>query len=206
MGKLIAKTAGITLAGLLALILILFGVFTVFFPSVMLRITDLCGMDRACTQYAVSVYTRTNDIDDLAEVAERAYYSESWQIAAEHGQMLMSRDDFEQYSNRRDALASGEGYASYKQEVAGIVSVAQYRLGNNSAALDAAFLYNSTSFESNNAAVTLTMTVIEANDKAFAESILARLKETAQNIGLDLEEDIQNLETLISVTESFLGQ
>ena len=66
MGKLIAKTAGITLAGLLALILILFGVFTVFFPSVMLRITDLCGMDRACTQYAVSVYTRTNDIDDLA--------------------------------------------------------------------------------------------------------------------------------------------
>ena len=120
--------------------------------------------------------------------------------------MLMSRDDFEQYCNRRDALAAGEGYASYKQEVAGIVSVAQYRLGNNSAALDAAFLYNSTSFESNNAAVTLTMTVIEANDKAFAESILARLKETAQNIELDLEEDIQNLETLISVTESFLGQ
>ena len=48
MGKLIAKTAAITLACIIVLALVLFGIFSLFVPSVMGSLTDSLGMTGAC--------------------------------------------------------------------------------------------------------------------------------------------------------------
>ncbi len=207
LGKLIARTAGITLACLFALILIVFGVLTVFFPSAMLAITDACGMDKACAQYAVAVYTRSNEIDDLADAVERAYYAESWDIAADYGERLMAREDFSEFCKERDAKDStGNTAAGYAQYTAGMVAVSQYNMDKEDDALETAFLYNTASFTENNAAVSLAMTAMQEGDQEFAARILQELRTVTGNINLDMESDIANLETLISILESFCAQ
>ena len=48
MGKLIAKTAAITFACIIVVALVLFGIFSLFVPSVMVSLTDSLGMTGAC--------------------------------------------------------------------------------------------------------------------------------------------------------------
>ena len=62
MGKLIAKTAAITLACIIAAALLLFGIFSLFFPSVMMSLTDSLGMEGPCASYTVSVYEKTGNV------------------------------------------------------------------------------------------------------------------------------------------------
>ena len=47
------------------------------------------------------------------------------------------------------------------------------------------------------------MTVIADGDKDFASEILGELRGLLENINFDMEADITNLETLISVVESY---
>lgn len=204
LGKLIAKTAGITLACFLAFILILFGVFTVFVPSVMLSITDACGMERLSTQYAVSVYSRSGEIEDLADVVERGYTSESWQIVSDYGDRLMARADYEEFCAAQDAdNTDGAIRGRYAQFICGAVAVAEYRTGRKTASIETAFSLNRRSFEDNNAVVTLAMTAVDRGDKAFAAEILAELRELTESVNFDLEQDVRNLETLIGILEAF---
>ena len=69
--------------------------------------------------------------------------------------------------------------------------------------MEAALPPNRQSFTENNAAVTLAMTVIADGDKDFASEILGELRGLLENINFDMEADITNLETLISVVESY---
>ena len=69
--------------------------------------------------------------------------------------------------------------------------------------MEAALTPNRQSFTENNAAVTLAMTVIADGDKDFASEILGELRGLLENINFDMEADITNLETLISVVESY---
>ena len=173
----------------------------------MLRISEFCGMDQVSVQYAVSVYTRSNDIDDLADAVERAYYAESWDIAADYGQRLMARADFEDFCKERDVEnTDGGASASYAQYTAGIVAVAQYRTGDGDSALKTAFALNTNSFTENNSAVTLAMTAMDEGDKEFCARILQELRTLAENINFDMEQDIANLETLISIVGGFCSR
>lgn len=207
LGKLIAKTAAVTLACIIALMLVLFGVFTVLFPSVMLRITDLCGMEKACTQYAVSVYSRSKEIDDLANVVERGYVSASWKIVSEYGEKLLARADFYDYcaaeDEKSDAEEDGRITSSYAQYMTGLVSVGKYRTGDGKGAMETAFLLNRNSFPENNAVVTLAMSVIERGDAVFASELLSECKAQMDKVDFDKEQDVQNLQTMISILEDF---
>ena len=69
--------------------------------------------------------------------------------------------------------------------------------------MEAALTPNRQSFTESNAAVTLAMTVIADGDKDFASEILGELRGLLENINFDMEADITNLETLISVVESY---
>ena len=50
------------------------------------------------------------------------------------------------------------------------------------------------------------MTAMQEGDQEFAARILQELRAVAGNINLDMESDIANLETLISILESFCAQ
>lgn len=204
LGKLIAKTAGITLACLIALILILFGVFTLFFPSVMLNIADFCGMEKLATQYAVSVYTRSNEIDDLADVVERAYYAQRWGTAADYGERLMARSDYEEFCGAKDESVT-PGIDDYAQYIAGIVSVAQYHTGEGDEAIETAFAQNRTSFQENNSVVTLAMAAVQEGDKAFAGRVLEEMRTVGESVIFEGAE-AENFEGLLTVLESFCAQ
>ena len=181
MGKLILKTALITLACIIALALLLFGVFSLFFPSVMVSVTGGLGMDGACASYSVSVYKHTDEIGDLALAVERSYYAERYGDAAEYGAVLLGRDDFPSYCSALDAADGKLGTADSRVEgasdqyFAGIVSVSQYKQGA-AAAIDTAFgaLANN-SFGKGNAVVFLTGVAMAQEDKDFCKEILYRL-------------------------------
>ena len=82
MGKLIAKTAGITLAAIVALALVLLGMFSWFAPGIMVTITENLGLEGACASYSISVYERSGEIDDLAVAVERCYNVGDYENAA----------------------------------------------------------------------------------------------------------------------------
>lgn len=206
MGKLIAKTAAITLACIIALALILFGVFTIFFPSVMLNITDFCGMKKVCAQYAVSVYSRSKDIDDLSVVVERGYAAKSWDIVSKYGEKLTARADFTEFCEAEDEKNASDGaqtQSSYAQYLTGMIAVGEYRTGDQSAAIETAFSLNRGAFSQNNAVWTLAMAAVERKDGEFASRILAECENQLSGADFDKEEDVTNLQTLIAILRDF---
>ena len=182
MGKLIAKTALITLACILALALLLFGVFSLFFPSVMVSITNGLGMDGACASYSVSVYKHTDDVNDLAIAVERSYYAERYGDAAEYGAILLQRDDFSAFCAACDQKNGGEqGTAASRVKVessqyfVGIVAASQYKTGI-AAAMDTAFsALGNNQFSEGNAVVFLASVAMTSDDKEYCSDILWRL-------------------------------
>lgn len=182
LGKLIAKTALVTLACILALALLLFGVFSLFFPSVMVSVTNGLGMDSACASYSISVYKHTKDVGDLAVAVERNYYAEKYGDAAEYGSILINSEQFSDYCSAVDEKNGGvQGSASSRiegtsaQYFIGIVAVSQYREGI-SAAIDTAFgALGNNAFEKGNAVVFLSSVAMASEDREFCSEILSRL-------------------------------
>ena len=105
MGKLIAKTAAITLACIIAVLLLLFGIFSLFVPSVMVSVTDALGMEGPCASYSVSVYKKTGKTEDLAPAVERSYLAGHYADAAEFGLKLLAAEDFSSYCLAEDESA-----------------------------------------------------------------------------------------------------
>lgn len=176
MGKLVAKTALITLASIIALVLVLFGVFSLFFPSVMVSVTNALGMDSACASYSISVYRHSGKTDDLAAAVERCYYAERYGDASEYGVILLDAEDFEKYCSEKDSQNSESSFVrgSYAQYMTGLVAVSQYYIGDV-AALDTAFGSVGKTFEENNAVVFLTSAAIGRQDKEACAEIFSRL-------------------------------
>ncbi len=218
MGKLVTKTALITLACFLAFVLILFGVLSLIFPSVMLTITDHLGMEKASTSYAVSVYNRTGEIEDLAEVVEYGYASQTWKVVSEYGDRFISKKDFRKFCEKKDHYAqignspaeqgnenSGE-WISYSQYYTSIISEAQYRVGNKKESIRTAFLMNRDQFSSNNAVMFLSVIAMDAKDYDFTGQILNELKSISETVDFDSEPDGKNLSELIEVLSLFMEQ
>lgn len=122
MGKLIAKTAGATLAVIVALLLLFIGLCSLCFPSVMVSLADSMGLERAAAAYSVRVYEQSGDVADLAELVERSYYAENYSAAAEYGERLLADEDFAAYCTQKDAESAGDanielGYDEYMERL-----------------------------------------------------------------------------------------
>lgn len=203
MNKLILKTALITLACVLALALLLFGIFSLFVPSVMVSLTDKLGMESACARYSAAVYEKSGAIDDLAVAVERNYGAGRYEAAAEYGAELLQRDDFDSYSASRDADSLGLT-ASYAQYAAGIVSVAQYYSGDTDAAVRTAFDACGIAFPQNNAAVYLIDAAMNVRaDTAACRVLLTRLQELESRLSPSAGEDSKYISVWIDQLNTF---
>ena len=175
MYKVILKTALITLAAILVLALMLYGILSLFVPSAMVSLTDKLGMDGACARYSIAVYNKTEQIDDLAYAVERNYNAERYEQAAEYGILLLEHDEFAGYCAERES--GMEKQNSYAQFASGIVSVSLYRTGDKEGALRVAFDAVATSFPTGNAVVyLLAVAYDEAQDKEMCGYILNSLQ------------------------------
>ena len=203
MNKLILKTALITLACVLALALLLFGVFSLFVPSVMVSLTDKLGMESACARYSAAVYEKSGAIDDLAVAVERNYGAGRYEAAAEYGTELLQRDDFDSYSAARDADSLGLT-ASYAQYAAGIVSVSQYYSGDTDAAIRTAFDACGIAFPQNNAVVYLIDATMNVRaDTAACRVLLTRLQELESRLSPSAAEDAEYISVWIDQLNAF---
>lgn len=177
MGKLIAKTAAITFGGIIAAALILFGIFSLFFPSVMVSLTDKLGMEGACASYSVAQYEKSGDIEDLALAVERSYYAEHFKDAADLGDKLIQSKDFLNFCNAKDVQTGASQeltLGSSAQYYNGLTAAAQYYVKSDRA-LDTAFGAIGKEFSENNAVVFLTSVAMREEDKEFCRMILDRL-------------------------------
>ena len=189
MQKLVLKTALITLASVLVLALLVYGVLSLFVPSAMVSLTDKLGMDGACARYSVSVYEKTGDIDDLAAAVERSYGAERYGDAAEYGVIL-----------------AGQKY-DYAQFAAGIVSVSLYYDGQTDAAVKVAFDAVGSSFPTGNAVIYLLSAACDAEkDADTCRILLTALQELRGQLPAGAQEDAEAVSQWITLMETFLSQ
>lgn len=177
MGKLIAKTAAITLACIIAAALLLFGIFSLFFPSVMMSLTDSLGMEGACASYTVSVYDKTGKTEDLALAVERSYLAGHYEDAAKYGVIFLDSEDFSAFCSKEDEKAGSSAQylrGSSAQYYTGIVAVSLYEC-SDAGAIDIAFAALGDAFPENNAVIYLATAAMEKEDTEFCRQILDRL-------------------------------
>ena len=206
MQKLVLKTALITLASVLVLALLVYGVLSLFVPSAMVSLTDKLGMDGACARYSVSVYEKTGDIDDLASAVERSYGAERYGDAAEYGVILLEREDFSSYCERRENAMAGQKY-DYAQFAAGIVSVSLYYDGQTDAAVKVAFDAVGSSFPTGNAVIYLLSAACDAEkDADTCRILLTALQELRGQLPAGAQEDAEAVSQWITLLETFLSQ
>lgn len=172
MGKLIAKTALITLSGLIALSLVLWGIFSWLAPSIMVTITEGLGLDAASARYSVSSYKKSGDIEDLAYAVERSYSCGLYSISSKYGQELLLHEDFDSYSEERE-MSSGE----YRRMIAGMASVSLYYIGQKAEALSLASEYTAGEFLEFNGLERLLNAAMNQGDKIFVQQIGAAIRE-----------------------------
>lgn len=179
MGKLIAKTAAVTIAAVIAAALILFGAVGLISPASLASFTDSLGMDGACAYYTVAAAERTGSAEDLALATERSYLVGHYEDAASCGERLLDDGGFAQYCAAQDAALAGDPSlaGTYEQYITGVVSSSMYFVGRKDAALERAMFCLGGAFPENNAVVYLGEAAVTAGDADFCSSIVARLNE-----------------------------
>ena len=179
MGKLILKTASVTLLCLVAVALILFGAVSLISPSAMMGLTDSLAMEGMSAYYSVAVYERTGAVGDLASAVERSFDAEHFDDAAKYGKLLLTSEGFSDYCAERDADTQGidSVLGEYAQYAAGLVSSAQYYIGEKDSAIETALGAVGETFPQNNAAVYLATAAMDREDKDFCRQMLGSLEE-----------------------------
>lgn len=191
--NLVVKTALFTIGGLIALCLILWGLFSWLAPSVMVSIADGLGMDKSAASYSVSVYEKSGKIDDLTSVVERNYFCGKYKVSAKYGEMLLNRDDFLEYSLK---ISGG------KQYVSGMTAVSFYKIGDSDKALKIASDNTAGEFKKFNGLERLLDSAIACNDS----QTVSRIKDSVSKIALDGNdvEAVSHREYIIGVCDDFL--
>ncbi len=201
MGKLIAKTAAITVAAVIAAALILFGAAGLIFPASLASLTDSLGMDGASAYYSVAAAERSGSAEDLAVAAERSFLSRHYEDAVSCGEKLLVHEDFSEYCSGRDS-AQAEDFSvagTYEQYVTGIVASSLYHCGDKAKALETAVSRLGGGFPENNAVVYLADAAIAAHDADFCSEIgsaVAELKPSSV-------EDLSYLKEFVSYLEKY---
>lgn len=192
MGKLIAKTAAITLACIIAAALLLFGIFSLFFPSVMMSLTDSLGMEGPCASYTVSVYEKTGKTEDLALAVERSYLAEHYEDVAKYGILFLQSEDFSSFCLEEDKNSGSSSQylrGTSAQYYTGIVSVSLYNCADERA-IDTAFGALGNGFPENNAVIYLATAGMQKEDAEFCRQILDRL-DSLSPVSEDMERFVQ---------------
>ena len=202
MGKLIVKTAVITLACIIALALLLFGVFSLFFPSVMVSVTDKLGMESACASYSVSQYKKSGTMEDLSAAVKRSYAAGHYEDAAVYGKIMIEASGFTAFCEASDAQMS-EAEEQFMGNSAdyymGITVASQYYIGSDES-IDTAFAALGIVLQGTNPVVFLVNAAKGREDKEFCKRVLERLESLRVRA-----EDEADLADYVQALEAYCG-
>lgn len=180
--KVILRAALSTLAAILVLFAFMIFSLAYIFPSTMMNITYDLGMDGASISCAKRAYGRADEVYYIGFATEIAILSENFEEIDDCGSTLIEHDAFSAYcENKNGELGSGVN-GSYEQYVYGQVSIAKYRLGKKTDAVETAFEGVGSSFPKNNAVVALILTVNAENDGETLNRIQTKMNEMADGL------------------------
>ena len=102
MKDLIVKTAVITLASIVSLLAITFGALSIITPKTVADIFDNLGAKGASIFLYQMNYERTDDIQDLISIIDKAYVNEDSSDQEKYLDMLITREDFNSFCSASD--------------------------------------------------------------------------------------------------------
>lgn len=94
MKKLVLKTALITLASIIAILGILYGVFALFFPKTLAKTYESMGYDQTAIKYYEKQYEKTQDVQDLITLCVRLDVYSDTSRAEKYLSILVAKPNF----------------------------------------------------------------------------------------------------------------
>jgi len=162
----VLKTALITLAVTLGVIVISVVGCMLFFPSVVSDITYNMGMYGASAEYAEKAFVKDGSDVSLHTLMDRAILAGNDELVVEYGDEFVDGEYF-----KNEITAENADY------YLGSLAVSQYKTGEGEAALETVIFSAVKSFRVHNPTENLMRAVIENDDKTFASLLLAEMKD-----------------------------
>lgn len=132
MGKLILKTASVTLAAIIGVFGALYAAFAIFSPKVLAGAYDKLGNYGLSVYYYESQYKKTEELNDLYTLCVKLDENSDAKKAEEYLSTLVHGDGYVDFCKEQDAPSSAK--VSTRQYVEGKYVVCVYNNGGLSAA------------------------------------------------------------------------
>lgn len=137
MNRLIMKTALITVASLLALLVLLTGALCLFAPGVMAKTASKLGLDGAALYFSEKQYVKTKEEGDLEDLLYRANAAGAYDKLVKYSLDMIDAENFDEFCAAHPASTP-----DYKSYVIGSYVLSLMLTGNTDGALsEAARLY-----------------------------------------------------------------
>lgn len=189
MKKLVMKTIGITVASILAVLLIIYGIMALGFPKNLASFYDGLGKNKSATNFMAKAYERSGDISDLDQTCVYAIKTGDNGLIAEYLGKLVGNDGFKDYCNATD---KGVEYYDF---MASKYIVGYYHVNSTDGDIvDKAFLLTD-DYRNGSCAYTLIRTIIGGNkDKEsinlFKEKLNSAMPNYSQQSKILAENDL----------------
>lgn len=196
MKRLILKTAGITLAVIVGLAVLIFGGVTLFAPGAMVPLCRITGSYGMAAWYAGLEYDKTQDIGDLQSVIYLSDLSHRYDRLVEYCPAMLGHAEFEAFCEETDRTENSPyvDLGGYRTFVYSVYVEALYRTGDQTTALTVAADETAKSGYTEINPVRALISCA-AEDKPFLAEILARLEFLTVPSGQeDLNRDIAMLQ------------
>ncbi len=183
MKKLIIKTSAISLALILIVGFAFYGLLGLMYPSSIASLAFRVNNKSVCLKYSEKQYEKTNDIEDLALLIERAIWAKDYERTIKYSSQLLNSKDFEEYASDKS------GYQAY---IACSYVEALYLSDEKEKSIEIAFSYYNGNSELNPVRV---LVLSSKNDLETLNKILKKLNslENKTQETINLINQIKNL-------------
>ena len=194
MKNIVLKTALMTLALVFALIIMVFGVLTLWFPKTLINISSDMGMRSVAVWYSERAYEKSNSESDLKDLLFRANQNKDYDRTVKYSSEFFSTDTYKSL-NIQD-----------KNYFAGHYAVALYNVGTESSVIFN-FIdgYNQGEYAVNNPYEYLVYS-FDKNESKYDSAFLTALKTCLEDKKSGLADDnLARINESISVLEKLLN-
>ncbi len=102
MKKLIIKTSVITLTLILIVGFALYGLLGFMYPSSIASLAFRVNNKSVCLKYSEKQYEKTNDVEDLSILIERAIWAENNELIVKYSAIFLNSSNFEEFVKDKD--------------------------------------------------------------------------------------------------------
>ncbi len=174
--KVVLKTAGLTVAALLIVTVLVISAFALFCPSLSGDFCYRIGLDGLSVRFARVAYDKSGEIDDVAVLIERAASVNDDETIVEYAPELLKHKNWSEY----EEFMTEKLQYQYGNFINGKYAVALYRKGDKAEALNVAKSATE-EYGVNNPMQHLVSAVAAAKDSTFAADVLVVLEEMFQS-------------------------